>query len=477
MPAKKELLPKYGDWTVSPETRSGRTVECKCVCGTVKQVNITSLQKGTSTGCGCKALKKCELTWQKKHGGKSPLCNPEIKAKKEKTMTERYGTPHALQNPELLAKTRQKCFQTTGFETNVVNPEVAKKAKQKAKEWKENNKDRIVANTTKYYIDKKSSKTLREYCKERDLPYATAKALARVYGIEYAVQYLNQYVAGVSLSSLENRIADMIPSTVKIKYRGRSLPCFNGQDHVKYRPDLYIEHKDAKIAINADGLYWHAFPQKDKDYHMIMREVFERYNIKMLQFREDEIRDKPDIVKSMIYNALGKSQTIYARKTEVKKLTPEQLRSFMTRNHLMGHANSAGYGLFFNGELVSAIGVKRYKTGIDITRFACQIGLTVVGGLSKLLAAVAQEYDPDFIVSYVDLRYGNGSSLEKCGFGRVSTHLSWQWTDLCNTYNRLYCRANMDDRKLSEKEYAKEMKLHKIYDAGQAKYLKILKPS
>jgi hypothetical protein len=42
-------------------------------------------------------------------------------------------------------------------------------------------------------------------------------------------------------------------------------------------------------------------------------------------------------------------------------------------------------------------------------------------------------------------------------------------------FNRLTCRANMDERELSEKEYAAEQGLFKIYDAGQAKYIKILK--
>jgi hypothetical protein len=39
-----------------------------------------------------------------------------------------------------------------------------------------------------------------------------------------------------------------------------------------------------------------------------------------------------------------------------------------------------------------------------------------------------------------------------------------------NTYNRLQCTANMDSRKLSEKEHAVELGWSRIYDAGQRFY-------
>jgi len=52
------------------------------------------------------------------------------------------------------------------------------------------------------------------------------------------------------------------------------------------------------------------------------------------------------------------------------------------------------------------------------------------------------------------------------GFKLEGITLGWKWIDYKYTYNRLQCRANMDDRKLSEKEYAKERKWYKIYDAG-----------
>lgn len=66
----------------------------------------------------------------------------------------------------------------------------------------------------------------------------------------------------------------------------------------------------------------------------------------------------------------------------------------------------------------------------------------------------------------------NGNHLSNYGFKLEKTTLGWKWTNGSRTFNRLSCRANMDSRKMSEREHAEELKLYKIYDAGQAKFVK-----
>jgi len=62
----------------------------------------------------------------------------------------------------------------------------------------------------------------------------------------------------------------------------------------------------------------------------------------------------------------------------------------------------------------------------------------------------------------------------KKGFIKERETLGWKWTDGKNTFNRLRCRANMDDRGLTQKDHAEELGWYKIYDAGQRLYVKIL---
>jgi hypothetical protein len=78
------------------------------------------------------------------------------------------------------------------------------------------------------------------------------------------------------------------------------------------------------------------------------------------------------------------------------------------------------------------------------------------------------------IHNWVDLRYGTGKHLSEKNFVFARETLGWKWTDSKNTFNRLKCKANMDDRKLSEMQHAEELGWHKIYDAGQRLWVRKL---
>lgn len=235
----------------------------------------------------------------------------------------------------------------------------------------------------------------------------------------------------------------------------------------RYKPDFKLTEN---TYINTDGLYWHSEKRKEeKNYHFKMRQSFESNNLRLIQFREDEVIFKPQIVQSMVNNILNNSNKIYARKCDIKHLETDEARSFLENNHLMGHTSAKHIGLFFEQNLVAILSYKEYNKYIKVERFCNKIGTTVVGGFGKLLKQV----DTTKSIHYwVDLRYGTGKYLEKLGFKHSHDTLGWKWTDGKFTYNRLKCRANMDERKLTERGYAEEKGWYKIYDAGQRLYLK-----
>jgi hypothetical protein len=99
-------------------------------------------------------------------------------------------------------------------------------------------------------------------------------------------------------------------------------------------------------------------------------------------------------------------------------------------------------------------------------------GYHVIGGFSKLLNHVKAVLNPQEIISWCDLRYATGVGYNSVGFeAKNDDFVSWQWTDYHTTYNRLRCRANMDERGLTEAEHAEELGWVKIYDAGQRFYI------
>lgn len=270
-------------------------------------------------------------------------------------------------------------------------------------------------------------------------------------------------------SKAENELSDYVNSLCEIQKNVKFK-----EDNVSFELDIYIPN--LKLGIEYNGLYWHSDLNKDRLYHYNKMLFFKKMGIQLLQFYEDEWRDKKDIIKSIIANKIkNNSSGIYARKCIIRQISNKNACDFLDVNHLMGSFKRCKYiGLYHNNVLVSVMGYKKYKDGIDISRFCNKLNTSVVGGLSKLLSYIEDNENPNFIQSFVDLRYGNGDSLKRLNFQHVGTTVGFHWTDKKYRYNRLYCKANMDGRMLSEKEYAREMKLYKIYDAGQAKFIKEL---
>lgn len=238
--------------------------------------------------------------------------------------------------------------------------------------------------------------------------------------------------------------------------------------------DLFLPNQ--KVGIEFHGLYWHNEVNRKKGDHFERRKIYEEQGLFVFQILEDEWNFKKDIVKSLILNKLKLNKTkIMARKTEVKEVSPEESRLFLEQNHLMGPSKARSIGLYYKGELVSLFTYKFFnKKGMEVVRFCNKTNCSVIGGFSKLLKAALKTGKAKEVFSWVDLRYGTGESLLSTGFTKEKEILSFKWTDNFKTYNRLHCRANMDERKLPEKDYSEEMGLYKIFDAGQGLFKKSL---
>jgi hypothetical protein len=197
-------------------------------------------------------------------------------------------------------------------------------------------------------------------------------------------------------------------------------------------------------------------------------EFKEKYqNYRVMQFFQDEINE---ISVSMINNFLKESKQIYARKCEIIEVLSNQARKFLIKNHLMGYTHAKHIGLSIDGELCAVMGYKKHNNGLDITRFCNKNGYNVVGGFSKLLKQLTS-LKTEYIQSFCDLRYATGQSYNQLGFKLDSVSYGYYWSNGYKCYNRLSCRANMDERGLTQDQHAAEIGLVKINDCGQAKYI------
>ena len=56
------------------------------------------------------------------------------------------------------------------------------------------------------------------------------------------------------------------------------------------------------------------------------------------------------------------------------------------------------------------------KQSFELIRFCCKSGITVTGGLSKLMSHFCIEKNAGDIMTYVDKQFSNGDSFMKAGF-------------------------------------------------------------
>ena len=183
--------------------------------------------------------------------------------------------------------------------------------------------------------------------------------------------------------------------------------------------DIYIP--DYNLAIEFNGLYWHNELHKDKNYHNNKTNLCNEKGIHLIHVFEDEWKYKQNIVKSIIFNKLGKTPNkIYARKCKVKQPNKTEVKQFLEENHIQGYVGSSvEIGLYYNNDLVSIMtfGKPRFnkKYNWELLRLCTKLNISVIGGASKLFKNFTRNYTGS-IISYCDLRYSTGNIYNKLGF-------------------------------------------------------------
>lgn len=181
--------------------------------------------------------------------------------------------------------------------------------------------------------------------------------------------------------------------------------------------DVFVP--SCNVGIELNGLFWHSdyyAETYNSKKHLEKTKMCDDVGIRCIQLWSNQWEHKKDICKSIICNALGKSITVYARKTTVVELSIEDYRQFMNENHLDGYAHSTiRYGLLHNGVLVQAIGFSksRYNKNYEyeIVRSATKKFHSVKGGFSKLM----NRKPSDSLISYCNRMMYNGNGYRAVG--------------------------------------------------------------
>jgi hypothetical protein len=243
--------------------------------------------------------------------------------------------------------------------------------------------------------------------------------------------------------------------------------------------DIYIP--ELKLGVEFNGLYWHS---DDKLRHKLKADAAKMANIKLIQIFEHEWDQRQEQVIARLKSALKLNTRIYARQTKLVSVTSRQAHDFFMINHLHGSANGGCnfYGLEKDGQLLQVISITKSRFSklapYELLRSATVHGVTVVGGLSKLIKHAVRIHGP--MVTYADRCWGEGESYALAGGKFVDTtmpgYLWWKGNEILSRYhtqkrhiNKLL--GNMYDPNKSEDENMRAAGWRKLWNAGNSIYL------
>jgi len=249
--------------------------------------------------------------------------------------------------------------------------------------------------------------------------------------------------------------------------------------------ELDVWCPDQKVGIEYHGLFWHSEAGgKDKKYHLKKLEAAEKAGARLLQFFEDEWRDKRPIVESIIKRALKLNKDIRhgARELDLRVVDDVKARAlFFNQNHLQGdRASEVAWGLYEGGVLVQCLSLRKNSfTGgepfYDIARVATLSGHQVSGGLSRLLAAsrawLAARGVP-WLHTYADRRYSQGQAYLAVGFEPMGVSApGFCYTDNQRRVHRFNLRKTKDcPADMTNDDWRRSQGWSKLWDCGQLKF-------
>lgn len=241
--------------------------------------------------------------------------------------------------------------------------------------------------------------------------------------------------------------------------------------------DCYIP--DKRVAVEFDGLFWHAADKKPKNYHLDKTEACSKLGIRLIHVFEDEWTFKKPIVKARLRTILGLTPyKVQARKCKVKEITTAEAKAFIEKYHIQGNYNaSIKLGLYYRERLVAVMTFTKSrfnkKYSWELLRYCTLANFSIVGGAGKLLSYFRKQYTGS-IITYADRRWSDGNLYRKLGFRELSPSSPAYWYfNGKKRYSRTMFQKHLLAKRLpkfnpdkSERENMLENGYDMIYDCG-----------
>lgn len=252
------------------------------------------------------------------------------------------------------------------------------------------------------------------------------------------------------------------------------LGCTIEHENSKVLGGLHIDIwvPDKQVGIEYHGSYWHTERRVGRK-HREKWERAEKAGVRLIQMFDFEWLERRSAVENRLKALLGASATYNARECELRGVSRKEAKAFFTETHTQGWAprERVAYGLFFQGEMIAcaSFGDSRFaKADWELLRFA-STG-RVRGGFSRLFSAFLAAHRPGTLVSYCDLRWGDGRMYAANGFMLDGVTVPDYW--YVNREERVSrFAAQRRPAHQTEREWAEEHGYEKVLGVGHQRWL------
>lgn len=220
------------------------------------------------------------------------------------------------------------------------------------------------------------------------------------------------YRCGAYLNRAQKAVAEFVEELgVKVEADNRTIL---GGPHI----DIWVP--ELNIGVEYHGSYWHT-TKRVGNKHRKKWELAEKAGVRLLQIFDFEWVGRRDAVENRLRAILGKTTAIAARKCDMRQVLPGDADVFFDRVHTQGKGSRAtiAYGLFNGEELVACASFGKPRSPNspyqwELYRYASEG--RVQGGFQRLFKAFVKQHEPLSVLSYCDLRWGNGDLYKHAGF-------------------------------------------------------------
>lgn len=428
-------------------------------------------------------MEKVRKTCLEKFGVDNTFKSEEIKKKIRQSCLEKYNVEHPAQNENILQKMMNTCSVKYGAPHYTQTDEFKKiNSKNRINKTIKDN-DNILG----YLIDNdeiiytyQCPHTDCQLCKEKSFKSTAGHyAIRKNQGTEVCTNIFPIQHDRNTGTYIEIFIRNILDS-LNIQYETNNREILNGKEL-----DIYIPKK--KLAIECNGIYWHSL--KEPDFHYRKWKNCKDQGIQLLTIWEDQIINKPDIIKNIIASRLNiYNEHVYARQCDIRYVSSKESIEFLQSYHLQGPINgSIRLGLYRKDELMGIMVFGRSRKSLgsnaknntwELYRYCNKQGVQIVGGASRLFNHFLKEHPNCIIESFSsnDISMGDIYQMLKFELQHEQKGSYWYIDKKMQRYHRYTFRKdvlirNGADSTKTEFQITKSMGLFRIYDSGQQKWI------